>query len=73
MLYKSIVEPIATYGAECWTVGSKYKSKLEALEMDHLRRSARPSRLEHVPNQHIRDQMGITITISDRIAARQLK
>lgn len=71
-LYRAIVEPIATYGAECWQITKKFKNKLQALEMDHLRRSCRISRLEHIPNARIRELTGVKSTITDRIEQRQL-
>lgn len=35
--YKHIIEPITTYGAENWTITSRTKERLKAVEMDFLR------------------------------------
>ena len=71
-IYKSIVEPILTYGAECWQLTMKNKQLIETVEMDYLRRACRVSRLEHIPNQDIRRRTNRVYTTVDRIEARQL-
>ena len=43
------------------------------LEMDYLRRSARVSRLQKIPNTIIRNKMQAEQSILDRIQRRQLK
>lgn len=35
LIYKTIVEPILTYGAEVWTITEQNKKKLKAAEMDY--------------------------------------
>ena len=71
-LYRCIVEPITTYGAECWQLTSKAQRQLKTLEMDFLRRSSRISKLDHIRNDDIREMMHIEDTIVDRIERRQL-
>ena len=34
----AIVEPILTYGSECWQFSKEDKKKIETVEMDYLRR-----------------------------------
>ena len=46
---------------------------LLALEMNQLRRSARVSRLQKIPNTAIRNKMQAEKSILDRIQRRQLK
>lgn len=72
MMYKSIIEPITTYGSESWELTQKNKEKLKAIEMDHLRRSLRISRREHVSNEEIRERAQSQYNIVDRIQERQL-
>lgn len=52
--YGAIVEPILTYGAECWQMAEKGKKKVDNVEIDYLRRACRESRAEHKPNSQLR-------------------
>lgn len=72
-IYKSIVLPITTYSSECWQVSDRNRQKLEAVEMDFLRRACRISRLEHVRNEEIRNRTNMTETISDKIEEQKLR
>ncbi|CAH2010298.1 unnamed protein product [Acanthoscelides obtectus] len=56
-VYHSIVEPITTYGAECWQLTSKIENQLKAAEMDFLRRSSRVSKLDYIRNDMIRERV----------------
>jgi hypothetical protein len=49
-----------------------YRKRLQAVEMDYLRRSARFSRLEHISNQEIRTRMNAEESIIDRIKDKGL-
>ena len=71
-LGKAIVEPVACYGCEVWLLKTEEQRKLLALEMDYLRRSARVSRLQKIPNTAIRKKMQAEQSILDRIQRRQL-
>ncbi|XP_060522435.1 uncharacterized protein LOC132699629 [Cylas formicarius] len=48
-----------TYGAENWVINKKYKSKIQATEMEYWGRSCRISRIDKVRNEEIRQRMGI--------------
>lgn len=72
LLYNCIVEPITTYGAETWNLTQRKKQRLKTVEMDFFRRSCRISRLEHIPNEVIKQRSQIEDTIVDRIEQRQL-
>jgi hypothetical protein len=57
-----------------WKIKVKNKKKkLQAVEMDYLRRSARKSKLERVPNEEIRRIMQSEETVLDRTEARKLR
>jgi Reverse transcriptase (RNA-dependent DNA polymerase) len=71
-IYQTIVEPIMTYGSECWQMNNKDRTKLQAVEMDYLRRSCRISRMEHIRNDTIRQKIGMKDTVIERIETRQL-
>lgn len=71
-IYQSIVEPILTYGSECWQLSAKDRKGIETVEMDYLRRACRVSRLDRIPNEDIRRRTKRVFTSSDRIESRQL-
>lgn len=58
-LYKSVALPILLYGAETWTLTKEDKRRLEASEMRYLRSVAGISRLEHMRNEEIRNELQI--------------
>lgn len=72
LIYKTVVEPIMTYGSECWQLTTKQKKAIESTEMDYLRRACRVSRMEHTQNQEIRRRTGRVWTSLDGVETRQL-
>jgi hypothetical protein len=50
----------------------RYKKRIEAVEMDALRRSMRISRMDKIRNEEIRLRMGIEGTIINDIERKQL-
>jgi hypothetical protein len=51
----------------------RQKNKLQAVEMDYLRRSARKSKLERVRDEEIKLKMQAGETVLGRIEIRNLK
>jgi len=51
------------YGSERWRLTENNKKRVEATEMDALRRSSRMSRKERIRNATIRQQIGLEETI----------
>jgi hypothetical protein len=51
------------YGAETWRLTGNNKRRVEATEMDALRRSSRISRKERIRIVTIRQQIGLEETI----------
>jgi len=51
------------YGSETWRLTENNKRRVEAIEMDALRRSSRISRKEGIRNVTIRQQIGLEETI----------
>lgn len=70
---KTMVESTLCYGSEIWTINADLKRRLNAVEMDYLRRSARTSRLQHVTNEVIRDRLHARESVLDRIEIRSLR
>jgi hypothetical protein len=66
------VESVLLCGSEIWTLNEYYRRRLQAVEMDYLRRSARVSRLQHISNQEIRTRMNAEERIIDRIKNKGL-
>ena len=58
-VYKTIVQPILTYGSESWIISNKYKSKLQATEMKVLRRIKGVTKMDKIKSQTIRDELEI--------------
>ncbi|KAJ4426393.1 hypothetical protein ANN_27207 [Periplaneta americana] len=54
-ILQTIVESILTYGAEGWALVERQKCKIQATEMEGIRRAARVSRLER--NEDVRKMM----------------
>jgi hypothetical protein len=60
-------------GSELWLENKSKKNKLQVVEMDYLRRSARKSKSDRVPNEEIRRIMQAEKTVLDRTEARKLR
>jgi hypothetical protein len=54
-------------------IKEKKNNKLQAVEMEYLRCSARKSKLERVPNEEYRRIMQAEETVLDRIESRKLR
>jgi len=61
------------YGSEIWRLTENNKRRVEATEMDALRRSLRISRTERIRNVTIRQQIGLEETVRKEIEQNQLK
>ena len=46
-----------TYGCESWVLREKKKSRLQAAEMNVLRKVAGVTRLEHIRNEEVRQRL----------------
>jgi hypothetical protein len=55
-----------------WEITEANKKKLQAFQMDFLRRSCGTSRLDHVRNDRIKEIMDLDKTIIDRVEEKQL-
>ena len=72
-LLKSLVWPIATYGAESWTLKKDSIKKLEAFEMYGYRRILRVSWTEHRTNHSILEELRTTRQLVATIKRRKLQ
>ena len=55
MVYKTVIKPTMTYGADCWAVRKKDKNRLHVAEMRMLRWIRGKTRKDHVRNQIIQE------------------
>ena len=58
LVYKAMIEPTLTYGAESWVLKEKEKQRVQAAEMRVLRKIAGVKRIDHVRNDDISTQLG---------------
>ena len=57
LVYKTMIEPTLTYGAESWVLKEREKQRIQAAEMRVLRKIAGVRRIDHVRNADIRAQL----------------
>jgi len=67
-----LIKSSSLYGSETWRLTENNKRRVEATEMDALRRSSRISRKERIRNVTIRQQIGLEETIIKEIEQNQL-
>ena len=72
-IFTTIVEAILTYASETWTMDPRLYSKVQAVEMDFWRRCLRVTRLDRLRNDVIRERMGVSESVNERIAQRRLR
>ena len=71
-IYSALIKSSLLYGAETWRLTENNKRRVEATEMDVLRRSSRISRKDRIRNVTIRQQTGLEETIIKEIEHNQL-
>jgi len=67
-----MVKSVLIYEAETWSLYEDDRRRVNATEMDALRRSARISKLGIKTNEYIREEMNAQDTILDEITRKQL-
>ena len=58
-VYKTVIKPTMTYGAECWAVRKKDENRLHVTEMRMLRWIRGKTRKDHVRNQIIQEDVKV--------------
>ena len=71
-IYNILIESSLLYGSETWRLTENNKRRVEATEMDGMRRSSRISRKDRIRNVTIRQQIGLEETIIKEIVQNQL-
>jgi len=72
IIYNSMVKSVLIYGAETWSLYEDDRRRINATEMDALRRSARVSKLDRKMNEYVRGKMDAQDMILDDITRKQL-
>ena len=72
MIYNSVVKSVLTYGAETWSLYEDDRRRINAAEMDALRRSARISKIDRKTNEYIRETMDAQDAVLDDVTRKQL-
>jgi hypothetical protein len=72
-LYRALIQPIALYGCETWTLTEQAEKKLLVFEMSALRTILGVRRLDKIRNEEIRSRVGCTTTLVQLIYGRQHK
>ena len=67
-----MVKSVLIYGAETWSLYEDDRRRIDATEMDALRRPARISKLDRKTNEYIRGKMDAQDMILDDITRKQL-
>jgi hypothetical protein len=71
-IYKALIKSSKLYGSETWRLTENNKRRVEAAEVEALRRSSRISRKDRIRNVTIRQQIGLEETIIKEIEQNQL-
>ena len=71
-IYNALIKSSLLYGSETWRLTENNKRRVEATEMDALRRSSRISRKEKIINVTIRQQIGLEEAITKETEKNQL-
>ena len=58
-IYRTVVRPVALYGAECWPVTKRHEQHLHVMEMRMLRWPLGLTKLDRVRNQDVRAAFGV--------------
>jgi len=67
-----MVKSVLIYEAEIWSLYRDDRRRINATELDALRRSARISKLDRKTNDYIKEKMKAQDTILDEITRKQL-
>ncbi|XP_030834414.1 uncharacterized protein LOC115921254 [Strongylocentrotus purpuratus] len=71
-IYRALILPIATYGAESWTLRKSDRNKLEVFEMRCLRTTLGVHLLDKISNDEIRQRLDVPSTKCEEIIKRRL-
>jgi len=71
-IYNALIKSSLLFGSETWRLTENNKGRVEATEMDALRRSSRISRKDRIRSVTVRQKIGLEETIIKEIEQNQL-
>ncbi len=71
-IYKTVIRPVAPYGSQTWAMTKKVENTMNVLEMRIARWSLGVTRLDRIPNDAIRHQLGIA-PITEKLREGRLR
>ncbi|VDP11972.1 unnamed protein product [Heligmosomoides polygyrus] len=71
-IYKTVMRPVAMYGAECWPAIKEVETRLSVMETNMLRWTAGVTRMDRIRNDAIRQKFGVA-PIADKIREARLR
>ncbi|VDP11616.1 unnamed protein product [Heligmosomoides polygyrus] len=71
-VYRTLVRPVVTYGAECWPVTKEFESHLSVVETKMLRWTPGVTRLDRVRNDTIGQWFGVA-PIAEKLREARLR
>lgn len=71
-IYRTVIRPVALYGAECWPSSKQHERALHTMEMRMLRWSLGLTLLDHAVNEDVRRRLGVA-PIQDKMREARLR
>ncbi|VDP39796.1 unnamed protein product [Heligmosomoides polygyrus] len=71
-IYRTVVRPVAIYGAECWPATKEVETRLSVMETKMLRWTAGVTRMDRIRNDAIRQKFGVA-PIADKMREARLR
>lgn len=71
-VYRTMVRPVALYGAECWPTTRKVEQMIHCMEMKMLRWSLGHTRMDKIRNEAIREKMQVA-PITEKLQESRLR
>ncbi|VDO73451.1 unnamed protein product [Heligmosomoides polygyrus] len=71
-IYRTVVRPVAMYGAECWPATKETESRLSVIKTKMLRWMAGVTRLDYIRNEAIPQMLGVA-PIADKMRESLLR
>ncbi|EYC44370.1 hypothetical protein Y032_0463g1909 [Ancylostoma ceylanicum] len=71
-IYRTVVRPVAIYGAECWPATKEMERRISVMEMRMLRWMGGITQLDRICNQDIRQRFGV-VAIDDKLREARLR
>uniref|UniRef100_W6NDH4 Uncharacterized protein LOC100840703 n=1 Tax=Haemonchus contortus TaxID=6289 RepID=W6NDH4_HAECO len=69
-IYRTVIRPVAIYGAECWPTTKEEEARLSVMETKMLRWTAGVTRLDRISNDTIRERFGVAPIVDKMRKAR---